>query len=237
MKVLVACEFSGVVRRAFRALGHDAWSCDLLPSEDNSPFHVRVDDAPPHSPTMTVWDVLKPAAEGGGGPWDLVIAHPPCTFLANSGVKWMYLPRTDGNPGRSHDRDPVRWTNMRKGARFFADLWNACGDTPRCFENPVMHGYAQMEIVTHAHVPFGKHPDIQFIDPRGFGHMETKRTGLYRYKLPALVETNPVYNEASKLTVAERSRVHYCSPGPDRWKERSRTVTGIAAAMAAQWGG
>lgn len=209
LRVLVACEFSGVVRRAFRAAGCDAWSCDLLPAEDGSPHHYRRD-------ALEAIHCQR---------WDLVIAHPPCTFLANSGVRWLY---------KGGMRDEKRWQDMRAGAAFFANLWNACGDIPRCFENPVMHGYAQQEICALAPtVPLGRR--AQMIQPWQHGHPETKATGLYLFGLPKLKPSNVVFAEMQELTVAQRSRTHYASPGPDRWKERSRTLTGIAAAMAAQW--
>lgn len=220
LRILVACEFSGVVRRAFRALGHEAWSCDLLPAEDGSPFHIQGD---------AISAVLRGCEISPGvfAPWDLVIAHPPCTFLANSGVRWLY-------DAKSKDRIPERWKNMRAGAKFFADLWNACGGVPRCFENPVMHCHAQTEIDRLAPgLPLGKR--VQYIQPWQHGHPETKATGLYLFGLPPLKPSNVVFAQMSELTKAQRSRVHYASPGPDRWKERSRTLPGIAKAMAEQW--
>lgn len=228
LRVLFTHEFSGVGRRAFRALGHEAWSCDLLPAEDCSDYHLRMDAI----------HVLRAEGYLTGvtgircfGNWDLIISHPPCTFLCNSGVRWLY------RNGRGHEHDELRWANMRIAATHFAGVWQACGKIPHCLENPTMHGYAQMEIdrLSHSTVPFGQHPDVQRIDPRDFGHMETKLTGLHLFGLPHLKPTKIVRNEAALLTKAERSRVHYASPGPDRWKERSRTLPGIAAAMAEQW--
>lgn len=222
MNVLIACEFSGIVRQAFRKLGHNAYSCDLLPAEDGSPFHIQGD-------AIAAIKRRCEIAPGIFAPWDLVIAHPPCTFLSNSGVRWLYT------NGRGHERDEERWVSMKAGAKFFADLWNACGEIPRCFENPVMHGYAQRLVSLHAPgCPLGKM--VSFIDPRDYGHPETKKTGLYLRGLPALVPTKRVHSEAAALTKGKRSRVHFASPGPDRWKERSRTLAGIAEAMAAQWG-
>ncbi len=210
MRVLIACEFSGTVRRAFRELGHEAWSCDLLASEDNSRHHVWGD-----------------ALEMAKNRWDLVIAHPPCTYLANSGVRWLYDTKTK-------ERAPQRWADMKAGAKFFADLWNECGETPKCFENPVMHCHAQMEILRLApSCPMGKL--VQFIQPWQHGHPEKKATGLYLYGLPALKPSNVVFSAMSELTTAQQNRTHYASPGKDRWKERSRTLPGIAKAMAEQW--
>ncbi|MFD0615757.1 hypothetical protein ACFQZO_37175 [Bradyrhizobium sp. GCM10027634] len=171
--------------------------CDLLPSETFG--NHLVDDA-----TL----VIKHA-----GPWDLLIAHPPCTYLTNSGVRWLY------KGGRQENgRDEQRWHDMALAARFFKTMLNA--PIPRiCVENPIMHGYARELIEADP---------TQIIQPWHFGHGETKATGLWLKNLPKLVPTNIVEGRAP--------RVHYASPGPDRWKERSRTMTGIAAAMADQWG-
>lgn len=189
MRVLVACEFSGIVRDAFRRRGHHAVSCDILPTE-NPGYHYQGD----------VRDILT---EG----WDLMVAHPPCTYLANSGVRWLY--RGDGV-------NRERWALMEDAAAFFNDLLRA--PIPRiAVENPIPHGHANIPCVT------------QYIQPWQFGHGETKRTGLWLRGLPPLVPTNIVEGRAP--------RVHHASPGPDRWKERSRTLQGIADAMAAQWGG
>jgi hypothetical protein len=195
MRVLVACEFSGVVRDAFRARGHDAWSCDLLPSERGPMWHIKGD-------VLQYLDLE----------WDLMIAHPPCTFLANSGVKWLY------KGGKGTDRDFVRWNDMVEGAVFFADLLNA--PIPRiAVENPIMHGYAR-EII-------GGRP-TQTIQPWQFGHGETKATQLWLKNLPPLTPTN--------IVPGREQRVHLMPPGPERWRERSRTFPGIAEAMAEQWG-
>lgn len=192
MRVLVACEFSGIVRDAFTARGHSAMSCDMLPTEADPINHWQGD----------VLDVL----DWG---WDLMIAHPPCTYLANSGVRWLYK---DG--GVNEDR----WERMVEAAEFFRALLNA--PIPRiAVENPIMHGYGKAII--------GRGPD-QIIQPWQFGHGETKATGLWLKNLPKLEPTN--------IVDGREPRVHHASPGPDRWKERSRTLTGIAQAMADQWG-
>jgi len=185
VKVLVACEFSGVVRRAFRALGHDAWSYDLLPGEDASPFHIQMDVFSGH------FNFSK---------FDLMIAHPPCTDLAVSGARWFPAKRLNGSQQRSID--------------FFMALVNA--PIPRiCVENPV-------SIMSSLY----RKPD-QIIQPWQFGHGETKATCLWLKNLPKLVPTNIVEGREAK--------VHRMPPGPDRWKERSRTYEGIAQAMATQW--
>jgi len=191
MRVLVACEFSGIVRDAFIARGHDAISADLLPSERPGP-HV-------------VGDVLPLLRE----PWDLVIAHPPCTYLTNAGARWLYV------GGRGNVPDLARWAEMEAAADFFYDCYNA--NAPMVVvENPIMHRNAAIR------------PADQYVQPWQFGHGEVKATGLWMRGLPKLTPTSIVDGRAP--------RVHRASPGPDRWKERSRTLPGIAAAMAEQWG-
>jgi hypothetical protein len=190
MRVLVACEYSGRVRDAFRALGHDAMSCDLLPTEVPGP-HYQGD----------VFDVLD---EG----WDLMVAHPPCTYLANSSVIWLM-------PGGV--RNEERWAKMVEGAAFFRSLWEA--PIPRiAVENPIMHGHARRLIGAGA---------TQTVQPWMFGEGETKGTCFWLKNLPPLVPTDVVDGRVA--------RVHRMPPGPDRWKDRSRTYLGIAEAMAAQW--
>lgn len=204
MRVLVACEFSGIVRDAFLRAGHDAVSCDLLPTESPGP-HYQGDIR-----DLLDFDPLVRAATGYA--FDLLIAHPPCTFLANSGVRWLY----DG--GRGSEPNTVRWNLMEDGAEFFRYLLAA--DVPRiAVENPVMHRWARNIV--------GRKPD-QTIQPWQFGHGETKATCLWLKNLPPLVPTNVVDGR--------EARVHRMPPGPDRWRERSRTFTGIAEAMAEQWG-
>ncbi len=197
MKVLVACEYSGTVRNAFLSRGHDAWSCDLLPSEDGSNRHIQGDAR----------DLLNDG-------WDcLIVAHPPCTRLCNSGVRWLHRPPT-GKTLRQ------MWHELREGAALFSDFWNA--PIPlRCIENPVMHKHAKALIDNYREF-------AQSVQPWQFGHGETKRTCLWLHDLPPLMPTDVV--------AGRENRVHRMPPGPDRWKERSRFFTGIAEAMADQWG-
>lgn len=198
MRVLVGCEFSGTVRRAFAALGHDAWSCDLLPAEDGSNRHY-------------VGDVRERLNDG----WDmLIVAHPPCTRLCNSGVRWLHVPP----PGKT---SAEMQAELEEGAQLFSDLWG-CNIPRRCIENPVMHRHAKALIRNYA-------PPAQSIQPWQFGHGETKRTCLWLHNLPALVPT--------EIVSGREPRVHHMSPGPDRRKERSRFFSGVADAMALQWGG
>lgn len=181
MRVLVACEFSGIVREAFSRHGHDAWSCDLLPTERPGK-HIQGD----------VLDVL-------GGGWGLMIAHPPCTHLAVSGARWFADKR-----------------NEQEAALEFVRLLLAAPIERIALENPVSVISTRM-----------RKPD-QIIQPWMFGHGETKATCLWLKNLPLLKPTNVVDGR--------RGRVHHEPPGPDRWKNRSRTYQGIAEAMAEQWG-
>lgn len=196
MRVLVACEYSGKVREAFRAKGHDAWSCDLLPADDGSPYHIQ-------------GDVLEILNDG----WDLLIGHPPCTYLCNSGVSWLH-------------KIPERWDQMREGAEFFKALWDS--DIPKiAIENPIMHKYAK-EIIGST--------QTQLIQPYQFGHPESKATCLWLKGLDPLVETDNVKEVWKALPKKEAQRLHMLPPSADRWKLRSETYQGIADAMAEQWG-
>jgi hypothetical protein len=158
VKVLVACEYSGRVRDAFRAKGHDAWSCDLLPTEVDGP-HIE----------GSVLDIL-------GGGWDLMIAHPPCTYLCNSGVRWL-------------DERPERLDDMHAAAAFFRALWNAPIEKV-AIENPIMHGKA----LSAVGVPY-----TQIIHPWQHGHGETKATCLWLRNLPDVVPTNVVSGRQARI--------------------------------------
>jgi len=199
MRILIGCEFSGVIRRSFAMRGHDATSCDLLPSDDNSPNHVICKTA------TEIFDLI--ASEK----WDIGIFNPPCTYLCNSGVRWLY-------GGRGTVIDTKRWEAMEYGALFFKKLLN-CRLQRVCVENSIMHKYAR-EIVNAA--------PSQIVQPYQFGVGETKATCLWLRGLPKLKPTN--------LVSDRRPVVHYASPGKDRWKVRSKTCVGIAEAMAEQWG-
>ena len=198
MKILIACEYSGRVRDAFSVLGHDAMSCDLLPTE--SPGNHYQGD---------VRDVLHEE-------WDLLIAHPECTYLTNAGVCHLHT-------------DPKRWPKLFNAAEFFKLFLNADHIPMRAIENPIMHGYAKTLI--------GGVKQSQVVQPWMFGHMEQKATCLWLKGLDPLKPTNIVKEEMILLPKNQRERLHYLPPSPDRWKERSRTYQGIADAMAMQWGG
>lgn len=183
MKVLVACEFSGIVRDAFLTRGHDAVSCDLLPGERPGP-HIQ-------------GDVLEHLDER----WDLMIAHPPCTHLAVSGARWF----------------SKKGDEQIAALDFVKSLLNAPRIPRIALENPISIISTRI-----------RKPD-QIIQPWQFGHPETKATCLWLKNLPPLHPTNVV--------AGRFARVHREPPGPERWKNRSRTYAGIADAMAEQWGG
>lgn len=189
MRVLVVCEFSGVVRRAFAQQGHEAWSCDLLPADDagdyNHPYHWwgPVEDMPQHFIRR----------------FDLAICHPPCTYLARSGARWW------------SQRQP----EQKSAIEFVMRL--AALQVPRvAIENPV-------GVLSRV----WRKPD-QIIQPWMFGHPETKATCLWLKGLPLLEPTNVVEGR--------EPRCHWEPPGEDRWKRRSKTLEGVAEAMAKQWG-
>lgn len=185
MRVLIACEYSAAVRDAFRARGFDAWSCDLLPTEGDPRWHIQ-------------GDALQVAY---GQPWDMLIAHPPCTDLAVSGARHFAAKIADGRQGRALE--------------FVQRLLDA--PIPRiALENPVSVISSKI-----------RKPD-QIIQPWQFGHGETKATCLWLENLPKLVPTDVV--------AGRDDRIHKMPPGPNRWKERSRTYRGIAEAFARQWG-
>jgi hypothetical protein len=198
MNVLIGCEESGEVRRAMRARGHNAWSCDVLPAADGSPYHFQCD--------------LRELLANRTRQWDLGIFHPECTYLTNSGVCHLHT-------------DPSRWAKLDDGAEFF----RLCLEAPIAriaVENPIPHKYAVERI--------GRKYD-QIVQPWMFGHPERKATCFWLKNLPPLQPTNNVKEEMLLLPKSQQQRLHYLSPGPERWKERSRTFRGIAEAMASQW--
>ncbi len=218
VNVLIGCEHSGVVREAFRARGHNAWSCDLLPAADNSPYHLQGD----MKYAIVADNGFFFPQLGGHVAWDLGIFHPPCTFLANSGVKHLYI-----GGRKENGRDEQRWRDLDDAVKFFGLCHTAA--IPRvAVENPVHH--------LHARTRIGFAP-TQYIQPWQFGHREMKMTGLWLRKLPALRPTNVVGPPPSNPNERKSwQRVHREPPGPDRWKRRSITYQGIADAMAEQWG-
>jgi len=202
VKVLVACEFSGIVREAFRSRGHDAISCDLLPSERDGPHYQG-----------NIVDILYDG-------WDLMVAHPPCTRLANSGVRWLH------NPPKGKTLEKM-WNDLEDAAKFYKMLRNAPIER-KAIENPIMHKYAKERIGLE---------NRQIIQPWWFGAKAFKATGFELINLPLLVPTNKLDPpQAGTKEYNEWSKIHLMAPSPDRWKERSRTFPEIAEAMATQWG-
>ena len=180
MRVLVACEFSGIVRDAFIKKGHDAKSCDMLPTEAEGPHYEG--------------DVRNVLDDG----WDMMIAHPPCTHLAVSGARWF------------KGKEMEQWEALN----FVRLLLDAPIDKI-ALENPVSVISTKI-----------RKPD-QIIQPWMFGHGETKATCLWLKDLPKL--------EPTDIVEGRENRVHRMAPSKDRWKNRSRTYSGIAKAMAEQW--
>lgn len=199
MNVLVACEFSGVVRDAFAKLGHNAWSCDLLPAEGH---HLQED-------VLTMLDVFK---------WDLMIAHPPCTYLSSSGLHWNKRGRmVDGRPRQELTDEAIEFCKKLMSA-----------DIPHiAMENPI--GCLSTKY---------RKPD-QIIQPYEFGHDASKRTCLWLKNLPKLTPTKYIpprivegKERWSNQTDSGQNRL---GPSSDRWALRSVTYSGIAEAMAQQW--
>ncbi len=225
-RVLIGCETSGVMRRAFLARGLDAWSCDILPADDQTNRHIQGD--------------IREVMHGG---WDLLcVMHPPCTRLCNSGVRWLHNPpknppadctpeEAEAWPGLDREaRLAMIWSHLDAGAQLFSDCWNA--PIPmRAIENPVMHRYGA-ERITNYQRP------AQTVQPWWFGDPAFKGTSFYLNGLPPLTATNKL-TPPKKGTKEhnEWSVVHRASPGPNRGRQRSMTYLGIAAAAADQWGG
>lgn len=206
LKILIGCETSGVMRRAFAARGHDVWSCDLLAAEDGSNRHIRGD----------VRDYL---ADG----WDLLaVMHPPCTRLCNSGVRWLHVPP----PGRTHSE---MWAELDEGAALFSACWQA--PVPRvAVENPIMHKHARERMPTDLPKPqivqpwwFGE----PYFKATGF---------YLRGLPPLTATVKLVPPRPGTNAHKAWSAIHRAPPGPDRWKLRSRTFAGVAEACADQWG-
>lgn len=199
IKVLVACEMSGIVREAFRSKGHDAYSCDILPSLDDSPWHIQDD----------IFNRLTWTS------WDLMIAHPPCTYLTTTGARWLYDPRF---PDRFRQRD--------EAVEFVLKLYNAPIEKI-AIENP--QGMLSS---------LWKPPD-QYIQPYEFGHTASKKTGLWLKNLPKLKPTKIVEVEYMTTSTGKRFSKWYWDTsklkGKARQIERSKTFEGIALAMADQW--
>jgi hypothetical protein len=196
MRVLVACEFSGRVRDAFISKGHDAVSCDILDTEVPGPHHKG--------------DVRDLLSED----WDLIVAHPPCTYLALSGVQWL-------------KKSDERWKQMLDAVDFF-NLFLSHPCPKVCIENPIMHNYAKQRLLVPNY--------SQKTQPFFHGHPERKATCFWLKGLPLLRASSNVSHLMIGKAASSTDKVHWEAPGPDRQKNRSRTLQGIANAMADQWG-
>ena len=197
-KILIACEESQAICIEFRNLGFEAYSCDLQPCSGGHPeWHAKADAI----------DMLYASK------WDLVVAHPPCTRMANSGVMWLEKRNL--------------WKDLDEATTFFNEFvrYGKSGNKI-AIENPIPHKYAVEKI--------GKYSQV--IQPYMFGHTERKATCLWLFGLPKLKETNNVMEEMKKLPKNEQQRIHYLPPGKERAKLRSKTFHGIAHAIATQWG-
>lgn len=216
MRILVACEFSGIVRDAFRKRGHDAWSCDIIPCEGDNTYHLEMDVRHALSGNMYFTPMRSVTI-----PWDLMIAHPPCTYLSVSGLH--------------HNRkNPSREKETIKAIEFVEMLWKS--NIPMiAIENPVGCLSTRSKL--------GK--PTQYIQPYYFREDASKKTGLWLKNLPRLISTgyvkpreiikdrNRLFERWSNQTDSGQNKL---SPSETRAKDRSRTYQGIADAMAEQWG-
>ena len=206
MKVLIGCETSGTVRDAFLNKGHDAWSCDILPSDNPSNRHIQDDVR--YVLAQESWDML-------------MVAHPPCTRLCNSGVRWL----TKAPPNRTLEE---MWDELDKGCELFSHFLNA--DVPlRAIENPIMHKYAKERIENFTE-PEQKIQPWQFAQSDESEDNVTKKTCFWLRGLPPLKLTGKVDGSTA------RDECHKTPPSKDRWKIRSKFFKGVADAMAEQWG-
>lgn len=212
MKILIGCEYSGRVRDAFARLGHTAVSCDLRATEAPHGWHIQGD----------LLDVIKSGAES----FDMMIAHPYCTFNNLAGIRWMYHPDDTHLPAeerRRHPRYPSRMEDFLRGVEFFNSLKN-CGIPKIVLENSMPHGLAMQHI--------GKYDQI--VQPWMFGSPFTKAAALWIKGLPPLVTT---HRKSDYAPGEIKAACHMMPPGPNRERERSRTDPAIAEAFAMQWGG
>lgn len=209
LRILIGCETSGAIRRLARANGHDCWSCDLLPADDITDHHLQCD----------VEEALHSRR------WDMVIMHLPCTYFTKAGVRWLFAAgRSNGERLTPENRNEERWQAMKADEA----RWHRCqaADVPMMlFENPVQHCYADLGDW-----------DWQITQPWHHGSPKFKGTKLWRKGLPALRDTNRLTPPSRGTPEYKKwSEVHRAAPGPLRWKLRSATDPGIAAAIVAQY--
>ncbi|MFC5385169.1 hypothetical protein ACFPLB_04215 [Aquamicrobium segne] len=217
MRVLIACETSGIARRAFADLGHDVWSCDILPAEDGSNRHI-------------ICDVRDGILNDG---WDLLaVMHPPCTRLCRSGRRWMSGPGNWTPPKQL----PVgrTWESMKAEFEEGVSIFTACWKAPIervAIENPEMNDLARARMPSDL-------PRPQMVQPFWFGHPEYKATGWYLRGLRPLVATGILEEPERGSDEWKRwNRVHRMTPGPERARLRSRSFPGMMQAAAEQWSG
>lgn len=197
MRVIVGCEFTQIVTKAFRARGHEAYSCDILPCEGGHPeWHLQED----------ILEVLKREQ------FDLGIFHPPCTYIANSGVRWLF-------------EKAGRWEQLDNACKFFNSLYNA-PIKKVCVENPRPHKWATEKI--------GKYS--QCVQPYYFGEKQKKATCLWLKNLPPLMSTQIIYPPTNREEKKKWEKVWREPPGINQAKNRSKTFPKIANAIAEQWG-
>ena len=218
MKILIACEYSGVVREAFRSIGHDAISCDLLESEQPGP-HITGD----------VFDVIT------SDNWDMMIAHPPCTYLCSSGLHWNTRQHVVDGEKCYTPAAIERKKQTELALKFITDLWN-CGIPKIAIENPVG--------CINTRLPFMPKP--QYVQPYNYGHDASKKTGFWTKNLPVLRYYEEDYIEPRIVEIGSRKYNRWAnqtlrgqdstSPGKDRGKDRAKTYEGIAYAMVEAWG-
>jgi len=211
MKILVACEYSGILRDAFISMGHDAVSCDIIPSEAPGP-HLEAD----------VFDAI--ACDN----WDMMIAHPPCTYLCSSGLHWNT--RRDAN-GELTPAAILRQNNTLMALKFITDLWN-CGIPKICIENPVGCINTRLSFM----------PKPQYVQPYEYGHDASKKTGLWTKNLDVLVPWPDDYIEPRIVNGYKRwanqtdSGQNALPPSKNRGKDQAKTYEGLAWAMVEAWG-
>lgn len=209
LRILVACEESQTVTKAFRDAGHLAFSCDIKPCSGGYPeWHIQGDamEAMDEGPFYTK-DSEDP------GPWHIIILHPPCTAMCNSGNRHYGV----GMQKHNSRLEAIEWTKK---------LWDKAKDVAIigcALENPVSVIFKHIE------------GHLQYVQPYQFGHMEQKKTGFMLHGLPPLKESQNVYEQMMALPIKQRNRIHYMSPGPKRGELRSKTYQGIANAMVTAW--
>lgn len=250
LTALVLCEATGTIRNTFADRGHNAWSVDVLPT--TTPTGQRLSGGTTEHVVTDALSFTKDGTNATG--WDIVIARPPCTYLTNSGVRWLFERDENGLTQRAIKR----WYNLRDGIAFFNRMWDVDSEFI-AIENPIPHRYARIGIKAGLDELASEKPELaalirsslpehltemtesigeptQVVQPYHFGHMESKGTGWWLKGLPPLVKTADVKAATLALPASVRNRVHHASPGADRWAKRSLLVQGMANAIVDQWG-